>query len=159
MSFKAPLLVTFLCASLTGCGLTSLFDPDDEPDNGGNPPGEAPAYLGVYAGSMTVSDLRTGDTWPDRATTMEVTFDELTGKIDLSISISGLPAGAKQIDMNGCSPGPTTVFCSNVVGSTLYDVELSFTSSSVAGNILESERQPDGTFVAAFEAEGTLAEQ
>ena len=72
---------------------------------------------------------------------------------------AGLPAGTKQINMNGCSPGPTTVFCSNVVGSTLYDVELSFTSSSVAGNILESERQPDGTFVAAFEAEGTLAEQ
>lgn len=159
MSIKAPLLAASLCAVLAGCGLGSLFGSDDEPDDGSNPPGEAPSYVGIYSGSMDVSDLRTGEAWSDRATTLEITFDESTGKVDLSINISGLPAGSKRIEMNGCSPGPTAVFCSNVMGSTLYDAELAFTSSSVYGSILESERQPDGTFVAAFEAEGTLAEQ
>ena len=108
MSNKAPLLVIFICAALAGCGLSSLFDSDDEAANS-NIPGEAPAYLGAYAGSMDVLDLQTGDTWLDRATTLAVTFDDLTGKVDLFISISGLPDGTKEIEADGCSPGPTTV--------------------------------------------------
>ena len=159
MSNKAPLLVIFVCAALAGCGLSSLFDSDDEPGNGNNPPGEAPAYLGAYAGSMDVFDLQTDDAALDRASTLEVTFDDLTGKVDLSISISGLPGGTKEIEADGCSPGPTTVFCSNVIGSTLYDFEFSFTSSSASGHILESERQTDGTFEPVFEAEGAFTEQ
>jgi hypothetical protein len=160
LSDKAPLiLVTSLCTSLAGCSLTSLFDSDDEPANGNNPPGEAPSYLGAYAGSMNVFDLQTDDEWLDRPATLEVTFDDLTGRVDLSISISELPGGTKEIEADGCSPGPTTVFCSNVRGSTLSDLEFSFTSSSASGHILESERQADDTFVPVFEAEGPLAEQ
>ncbi len=159
MSNKAPLLVIFICAALAGCGLSSLFDSDDGSENGNNPPGEAPSYLGDYAGSMDVLDLQTGDTWLDRATTLAVTFDDLTGKVDLFISISGLPGGTEEIEADGCSPGPTTVFCSNVIGSTLYDFEFSFTSSSASGHILESERQADGTFEPVFEAEGAFTEQ
>ncbi len=159
MSNKAPLLVVFVCAALAGCGLSSLFDSDDGSENGNNPPGEAPSYLGAYAGSMDVLDLQTGDTWLDRATTLAVTFDDLTGKVDLFISISGLPGGTEEIEADGCSPGPTTVFCSNVISSTLYDFEFSFTSSSASGHILESERQADGTFEPVFEAEGAFTEQ
>lgn len=158
MSNKAPLLVIFVCAALPGCGLSSLFDSDDEPGNS-NIPGEAPAYLGAYAGSMDVFDFQTDDASLDRAATLEVTFDDLTGKVDLSISISGLPGGTKEIQMDGCSPGPSTVFCSNVSGSTLYDTEFSFTSSSASGHILQSERQPGGNFSAVFEAEGAFTEQ
>jgi len=159
LSNKAPLLVIFVCAALAGCGLSSLFDSDDGSENGNNPPGEAPSYLGAYAGSMDVLDLQTGDTWLDRATTLAVTFDDLTGKVDLFISISGLPGGTEEIEADGCSPGPTTVFCSNVISSTLYDFEFSFTSSSASGHILESERQADGTFEPVFEAEGAFTEQ
>jgi hypothetical protein len=159
LSNKAPLLVVFVCAALAGCGLSSLFDSDDGSENGNNPPGEAPSYLGAYAGSMDVLDLQTGDTWLDRATTLAVTFDDLTGKVDLFISISGLPGGTEEIEADGCSPGPTTVFCSNVISSTLYDFEFSFTSSSASGHILESERQADGTFEPVFEAEGAFTEQ
>jgi hypothetical protein len=160
LSDRAPLLlVTILCTSLAGCSLTSLFDSDDEPENGNRPPGEAPSYLGAYAGSMDVFDLQTDDSWLDQASTLEVTFDELTGKVDLFISISGLPGGTTEIEADGCSPGPTTVFCSNVSGSALYDLEFSFTSSSSSGHILESERQADGTYVAVFEADGTFTEQ
>lgn len=160
MSNKSQLLLAgLLCTSLAGCSLTSLFDSDDEPSNGNNPPGEAPSYLGAYAGSMDVNDLQTGDALLDRPATLEVTFDELTGKVDLSVRISNLPSGTKEIDANGCSPGPTTVFCSNVSGSILYDLEFSFTSSSASGHILESERQADGTYVPMFEAEGPFTEQ
>ena len=159
MSNKAPLLVIFVCAALAGCGLSSLFDSDDDPANSNNTPGEAPAYLGAYAGSMDVFDLQTDDASLDQAATLEVTFDDLTGKVDLSISISGLPGGTKEIEADGCSPGPTTVFCSNVISSTLYDFEFSFTSSSASGHILESERQADGTFEPVFEAEGAFTEQ
>jgi len=144
---------------MVGCSLTSLFDSDDEPENGSNAPGEAPSYLGAYAGSMNVFDLQTDEVWLDRASTLEVTFDDLTGKLDLLISISELPGGTKEIEMDGCSPGPSTVFCSNVRGSTLYDIAFSFTSSSASGNILQSERQADDTFEAVFEAEGPFTEQ
>lgn len=156
---KTPLLLTFLCASLSGCGLSSLFDSDDGSGNGDGAPGEAPAYLGSYAGAMDARDLQTNEAWLDRAAGLEVTFEELTGEVDLSLAISGLPGGTKEIELNGCSPGPSTVFCSNVRGSTLYDIELSFTSSSASGRVLESERQASGNFEAVFEAEGTLSEQ
>ncbi len=160
LSNKAQLLLAaFLCASLAGCSLTSLFDSDDEPGNGDNPPGEAPSYLGAYVGSMNVFDLQTDEEWLDRPAALEVTFDDLTGDVDLSISISDLPGGTKEIEADGCSPGPATVFCSNVSGSTLYDLEFSFTSSSASGRILESERQPDDTFEPVFEAEGPFTEQ
>jgi hypothetical protein len=155
----APLLlVAFLSVSTAACSLTSLFDSDDEA-NGNNAPGEAPSYLGAYAGSMNVFDRQTDEAWLDRASTLEVTFDDLTGKLDLLISISELPGGTKEIEMDGCSPGPSTVFCSNVRGSTLYDIQFSFTSSSASGNILQSERQADDTFEAVFEAEGPFTEQ
>ena len=108
---------------------------------------------------MNVFDLQTDEAWLDRASTLEVTFDDLTGKLDLLISISELPGGTKEIEMDGCSPGPSTVFCSNVRGSTLYDIAFSFTSSSASGNILQSERQADDTFEAVFEAEGPFTEQ
>jgi hypothetical protein len=160
LSNGAPLLlVAFLCTSLAGCSLTSLFDSDDEPGNGNNPPGEAPSYIGAYVGSMNVFDLQTDDEWLDRPATLEVTFDDLTGNVDLSISISDLPGGTKEIEADSCSPGPSTVFCSNVIGSTLFDLEFSFTSSSASGRILESERQADDTFEAVFEAEGPFTEQ
>ncbi|MEJ2313140.1 MAG: hypothetical protein P8Y10_11560 [Gemmatimonadales bacterium] len=159
MSHRAPLLVILLSASLAGCGVTSLFDSDDDSGNGSNPPGEAPSYVGSYAGSMDAFDLQTDESWLDRASTLTVTFDDMTSRVDLTISISELPGGTKEIEADGCSPGPTTVFCSNVIGSTLYDLEFSFTSSSSSGHILESERQADGTYVAVFEAEGGFAEQ
>ena len=154
---RSPLLAGFLCASLAGCGLSSLFDSDDGSDDGNG--GEPPSYLGSYAGGLDVVDLRSGDTWPDRASNLTVEYDELTEDLDLAVAISGLPGGVEEVGWSGCSPGRSTVFCTSLEGSTLYDIELSFTNSTASGRILESERRADGNFEAVWEAEGTLTEQ
>ena len=142
--------------SLSGCGLTSLFDSggDDEPGDG-SAAEEPPFYVGRYSGAMNVSDFDSGQTLEDRPATMEVTFDDSAGRVGVSleIDISGSPL---TIAVSACSPQPSSVFCSEIDDSTLNDVEFSFSSTGATGRASESRRQPDGQFDLVREAAGFL---
>ena len=146
--------------SLTGCDVASLFDSDDEDSGNGGGSGTAPGYVGAYSGTMDVSNLETGTTAEDQPATLAVTFVEATGTVDLRIGISSaaLPGGSADVEADGCSPGPSTVICSELGGSTLHDFEFSFTSSTASGRVRESTREPDDTFTPAWGASGSLSQ-